>query len=202
MNASDAMERRSEVWVAMAELFLDTETRWSIPRTALSAVEAGLSVSEACEVWRYEVYPALAFNLWDIAGEWAGWERDWLIARIERVRRRWFHASPTCRALRKRLSPPPLKDLWLATARHMELLLPIDEPGERQQMADDLVVLARHYVDFCPTDFRDLSDEPFERIRALHPEPFEHAIRPVLNAEELTLARYRMKLALLRRGAA
>lgn len=82
----DAALRR--VWVAFADQFLDTETRHDLPLAALAAVEAGLSVDEALDVWRFEVFPVVGANLLSIAGEWAGWDEAWLAAEIREVRRR------------------------------------------------------------------------------------------------------------------
>lgn len=86
---------REDVWVALADQFLDTETRAWIPHAARVCVEAGLTPERAFEVWAYEVTPALWPNLWSVAGEWAGWERSWLCARIRRHRTRaswWRYA--------------------------------------------------------------------------------------------------------------
>lgn len=52
--------QRVDVWVAMADHFLDTETRHELPRTALACLEAGLSAAEARDVWYYEVSRARA----------------------------------------------------------------------------------------------------------------------------------------------
>ena len=30
----------------------------------------------------HEVYPVCKYNLWSVAGEWAGFDRDWLKAKI------------------------------------------------------------------------------------------------------------------------
>jgi hypothetical protein len=45
--------KRIEVWVAMADHFLDTETRHDIPLTAMRCIDAGMTFSEARRVWRY-----------------------------------------------------------------------------------------------------------------------------------------------------
>src|SRR5688500_807381 len=113
--AEDA--RRIEAWVAMAEHFLDTETRQEIPMTAPRCVQAGLSTEQARLVWQYEVSPAVAFNVWDIAGEWAGWDRDWLVDRIIRLRRRRLGRPGPLSWLRYRLRVHFLHDVWLSIGR-------------------------------------------------------------------------------------
>jgi hypothetical protein len=59
---------RIEVWLDMANHFLDTETRQAIPLTALCCLKAGLSVAAAREVWCFEVSPVVSCNLWNVAG--------------------------------------------------------------------------------------------------------------------------------------
>ena len=63
---------RVDVWEAMADHFLDTETRQDLARTAWRCVQAGLTVEQAARIWRDEICPAVGWNLWQVAGEWAG----------------------------------------------------------------------------------------------------------------------------------
>lgn len=188
--------RRVAVWVAMADHFLDTETRQEIALTALCCVEAGLTPDQASDVWRYEVSPAVSFNLWDVAGEWAGWDRDWLVQRIERLRTRWYHRSGTCRALRYRLGVHCMHGVWIAIGRCMEVLVTVPASAERQQLARDLTFVARHYFDFVPGDLAALDSSDSGRIRALYPEPFQHVMAPALVAGEAKTADGRLRSAL------
>ena len=41
------------------------------------------SVQDAEEILRHEVYPVLIWNLRSVAGEWAGFDREWLREAIE-----------------------------------------------------------------------------------------------------------------------
>jgi hypothetical protein len=50
---------RRAIWIALADQFLDTETRTWIPHTALQIVEAGYPLEEARRIWRYEVSPGI-----------------------------------------------------------------------------------------------------------------------------------------------
>lgn len=179
----------------MADHFLDTETRHDLALTALRCLEAGLTVREAEVVWCHEVSPAVAFNLWIVAGEWAGWPRDWLVERIERRRGRWDNAPGIARGLRYRLRAGCMHGVWVAIARHMQLLL-LQEPRARVVAADDLAWLARHAFDFCPPDPHALPRGALDRLRALYPEPFLHAIRPALVGGEDDLASRRVEAAL------
>jgi hypothetical protein len=65
------LERRKPVWDAMSDVFLDTETRWALPRVALTLVESGYGLDELGAIWKDEIVPECAWNLSPIAGEWA-----------------------------------------------------------------------------------------------------------------------------------
>ncbi|HUS67663.1 MAG TPA: hypothetical protein VMZ28_24170 [Kofleriaceae bacterium] len=162
--------RRVEVWVAMADHFLDTETRQDIPLTAWRCVVAGLSVAEARWVWDCEVTPAVGFNLREIAGEWAMWPRDWLVGQIES----------------SRLEQPPreqTKDgVWSAIERCIEALAVLPSPAAREETARDLHALARHWFDFVPP-VPDAAQR--ERLRALAPEPFRRLVAPATYPDEV-----------------
>ena len=85
MSSSDQL-RRERLWLALSDLFLDTETRWFLPYVAARAVEEGFSWSEVRHILELELTPVLGFNLLDVAGEWAGFEEDWLLGQL-RTRR-------------------------------------------------------------------------------------------------------------------
>lgn len=69
---------------AASELFLDTEVRWSIPWIAAEARASGLPWSAVDELFFKRVVPALVANLYDVAGEWAGFDRGWLAEALEK----------------------------------------------------------------------------------------------------------------------
>lgn len=188
--------RRIAVWRAMADHFLDTETRHEIPMTAFYCVQAGLTREQASEVWRYEVSPAVAFNLRDVAGEWAGWDAEWLVERIERLRSRWHHRPGTLRALRYRLRTSCLHGVWVSIERCMESLSALDCPVERRRRAEDLAFLARHYFDFGPDALAARPSADRQRIRSLYPEPFQRTLGPALVPGEEAAADARARSAL------
>ena len=75
--------RRNPVWIALAELYLDTELEEDQLRRAAQVFAAsGYTWVEIKEINYDDVAPALWFNVQDIAGEWAGWDEDWLLERI------------------------------------------------------------------------------------------------------------------------
>lgn len=189
-------ERRVAVWVAMADHFLDTETRHDIPLTAMSCVRAGLSTRDARYVWQYEVSRAVGFNVWDMAGEWAAWDRDWLVARIERLRKRWDNRSGTFRWLRYRIRVHLMHDVWLSIERCMDALLALSVSEEREHMARDLAFLGGHYFDFCPKPFSAVTPDERARICRLYPEPFVRLMSPATFRGEALDADRRVRTAL------
>ena len=71
-----------QLWEALADQFLDTETRHWLPRTAWLGVKSGLPWESISQCLHHQVAPAVAPNLLDIAGEWAGFPQDWLFSQI------------------------------------------------------------------------------------------------------------------------
>lgn len=62
------LARRRPVWEALAELLLDTETRWQLPAIAAVLVESGYAPAELERIWRREVLVELGGNALHIAG--------------------------------------------------------------------------------------------------------------------------------------
>ena len=184
-------EALESVWLSMGEHFLDTETRQGIPRTAMNCVDAGLSVDEAREVWCYEVSPVLAFNLWDIAGEWAGWPEGWLVESIRAQRTRGRKCGLTawlCYRLRVHFN----HSVWVSIERCMAALL-AEEGEARELMSSDLSFLAGHCFDFCADDAAGLADTEFVRLKKLYPDRFWHIMKPALVGGEEKDAKARLE---------
>ena len=187
--------RRIEVWVAMADHFLDTETRHNIPLTAMRCVEAGLSVAEVRDVWRYEVSPAVWPNGWSAAGEWEFWEREWLVGTIQEVRTTWTNRVPFLRWLLYRAQVHFTHGVGVAIERCVAALLAA-EPAERDPMSKALAGLARHYFDFCPSDLAQMDSVACGWLRLLYPEPFHQIIAPATLPCEGSRADQRVRTAL------
>jgi hypothetical protein len=129
------------VWIAFAEHFLDNETRHDLPLAALAAVEAGLTVQEARDIWRREVVPVVGSNLLCITGEWAFWDEEWLVEQIQQVRR-----QTGVLAWLERHGPDPNRRCWRVIAACMQELLSV-EPDRRVALARDLHALACPYFE-------------------------------------------------------
>jgi hypothetical protein len=141
------------VWVAFADQFLDTETRTWLPSAALAAVEAGLSVEQARDVWCQDVMPVVGRNLFAPLGQWSGWKETWLVESIREKRKR--KRGRFARSLQQRFALFASGSSW-RTVEHCMLALRAVAPEQRTTLVRDLHVLAEYYFDFTPSSF-DLS---------------------------------------------
>jgi hypothetical protein len=81
---------RRPVWEALSSLFLDTDTSLSRQWRAELLATSQYSVQEIETILLEEVYPVCSGNLFEIAGEWAGFDPEWLEQQILKRKR----ASP------------------------------------------------------------------------------------------------------------
>lgn len=82
-GADEVVRQRLPLWDAFAALFLDHEPGEATFRDLARAVRAsGVAIEQAEAILRNEVFPVLGWNLRSVAGEWAGWPRDWLAANL------------------------------------------------------------------------------------------------------------------------
>ena len=73
-------DHQKEVWKSLSEFYLDTELQDSdYLRIFKSLRKSNLSTEELKEIDLYEVFPSLQANLNSVAGEWAGFNEEWLI---------------------------------------------------------------------------------------------------------------------------
>ena len=83
MHDPQTIEARMPVWSALSEFFLDTDLQEDdYQRIASVLARSAYSIAEVEEILRYEVYPPLRSNLLSIAGEWAGFDEQWLCEKI------------------------------------------------------------------------------------------------------------------------
>ncbi len=77
------IEERKPIWVALSDFYLDTELQESDFRyIASKIIESPYSFEEVREIDKYEVFPVLQPNLLNVAGEWSGFDEEWLINSI------------------------------------------------------------------------------------------------------------------------
>jgi hypothetical protein len=75
------IERRKPVWAALSDLWLDTEqTVNDLQRIAGVMRRSGYSIDKLREIYLFEVAPVVFLNLLTVAGEWAGFDEEWLFA--------------------------------------------------------------------------------------------------------------------------
>ncbi len=71
------IKRRTPVWCALSNLFLDTELQTCDHRHIASVItEAGYTPDEAETILRTEVAPVFHMNLRAVAGDWASWDEE------------------------------------------------------------------------------------------------------------------------------
>ena len=79
------IERRKPLWIALSELWLDTELKpEDLENIARIMADSGLTIKELREVYLVEVAPVVSPNLCTVAGEWAGFDEEWLCSQIVR----------------------------------------------------------------------------------------------------------------------
>ncbi len=83
MLSESEIEKRFPVWDALSELFLDTELdETSHKYIARVILESGFTPAEIHQILWNEVFPGVGDNLRSVAGEWAGFNPEWLKSRI------------------------------------------------------------------------------------------------------------------------
>ncbi|MEQ1513809.1 MAG: hypothetical protein ABL934_14160 [Lysobacteraceae bacterium] len=89
--AFDAIDARIPVWVALSDLYLDTDVTLSHDDIARTLAVSPYPIDVLHEMLMYDVHPALYVNLMSVAGEWAGFDQSWLVERMMQTRRqpRW-----------------------------------------------------------------------------------------------------------------
>jgi hypothetical protein len=78
---SEQLETRKKIWIELSEFYLDIElTSEDFDRISKTFLESGIELSEIKRIDLIEVFPLLQLNLLSAAGEWAGFDEEWLIA--------------------------------------------------------------------------------------------------------------------------
>lgn len=96
--------RREAVWLALSELWLDTELdASSLERLARELFASGYPQQELEAIFRLEVAPVVWLNAWTTVGVWDGFEPAWLFEGCRRNQQRRASAWHRwrCRMLRR-----------------------------------------------------------------------------------------------------
>ena len=119
--APSDLEGRRPVWLALSDLFLDTDVNLLREGSTRTLAASPYSLEELDAILREEVCPACSFNLREVAGEWAGFDADWLERRILR-------------------GGPPPRPWWRRLGRYLTLgwSVPVRLPGEWAEWREDV----------------------------------------------------------------
>jgi hypothetical protein len=104
--AAADLERRRPVWLALSELFLDTDLdEPALERIARALRVSGYAPDELERILDREVAPILNANLRIVAGQWEGFDPDRLAERILERQRSWRRWLPSVAA-------GPARETW------------------------------------------------------------------------------------------
>lgn len=136
MTSMEANERKP-VWLAMSDLFLDTDVRIWYPRVAGILAESPFTIAELADIFAREVAPIAEQNLRIVAGEWAAFDEEWLISRI------------TARLARSNRKSDTAREDWQAVALLIAILRRL-EPAERPGRTAIWQQLSKFFLDRDP----------------------------------------------------
>ena len=161
----DELLRRRPVWEAMSDLFLDTETRWSVPYVARRCAESGYDDEVLERIFWAEVFPEGIENLLQVAGDWGMLKLDEpaLIKRANHGSIPW---------LTRRAHGWMVQDSWLATRQVTGWLreLPGDERLLRVRALD---LLGRRFFENPGSASLMVTPERVAEVRAVIEEEWK-----------------------------
>ena len=131
-------EASFEVVWSLSNLFLDTEVRDWVIAIADTCVESGLTDSEIRNIWKYQVTPAVYFNLLTI-GEWDFFDKEWLKERVEEVQKSRLNRPGVIGGLVYFLRSPLVSSLFKCVERAVKVLR---KEKNRKALRQDLTDLA------------------------------------------------------------
>ncbi len=79
------LEARPPVWIALSELYLDTDVTTSYAYIVHTLAASPYSTDTLHEILFDEVHPVLYHNLLSMVGVWAGFDEAWLVERVSRM---------------------------------------------------------------------------------------------------------------------
>ncbi|WP_350283753.1 hypothetical protein [Nitrosomonas sp.] len=80
--AAEDLAARQPVWEALSDMFLDMDTSLSRQWRADQLARSPYSIEQLEFILVNEVYPICKYNLLSMAGEWAGFDPEWLKEKI------------------------------------------------------------------------------------------------------------------------
>lgn len=116
--------RRRPLWIALSDLWLDTELQ-DADRDFIARVmlDSGYDRDTLERIMAEEVAPVVYLNLYSVAGEWAGFDPDWLCAEILAGLRRRGPVGRWWLRRRRTLMTRIMRDDWQdILRRHADLI--------------------------------------------------------------------------------
>jgi hypothetical protein len=168
MTSSINIEQRKPIWAALSEFYLDTELQDSdFLHIAFTIIESPYALEEVKTINKYEVFPVLQGNLLSPAGEWAGFDQDWLAEKIIYLLGR----KSKINKIATEITYPLFKWMFRSYWKKLELIY-----ADIKQNPDTYVVA-------CRTAF----------VNNLLPFQFEKAALPLYKKIEQTVLDYKAK---------
>ncbi|HEX3135412.1 MAG TPA: hypothetical protein VHX44_17745 [Planctomycetota bacterium] len=93
-SPAEDIDQRRTVWEALSELYLDTDTSLTRASRAKVLASSSYSLAELEKILANEVHPVCFPNQFQIAGEWVGFDLEWLekgILKRQSSAFRWFN---------------------------------------------------------------------------------------------------------------
>jgi hypothetical protein len=140
----EELERRRPVWDVMSDVFLDTETRWELPRIAFVLARSGYSAEELEAIWEHEIVPECAWNLLQPAGQWALFVVD-----EDRLTERAEGGPPTLDRMMGVASPLVIGAQWRAIKAMREALAALS-PEKQVSLAGMWTAFVHAYIEGPP----------------------------------------------------
>jgi hypothetical protein len=133
---------RVPVWTALSDMFLDTETRWYIPRVAFVLARSPYDGEELTQIWRREAIPQWGGNLLAVAGEWGMLDVD-----EKALVRHAESTAPLAGAATRFLLGGPLEAEWQAILALFHSLRAIPQEADRERYTNVWTAFAHGYIE-------------------------------------------------------
>ncbi|WP_299283336.1 hypothetical protein [uncultured Tateyamaria sp.] len=82
------LSAREQVWMAMAEMFLDSDFAYMLDAPARVLAASPFDLEELDHILLHEVYPVCGWNLYAPAGVWTGFDEEDVVTKISAYRAR------------------------------------------------------------------------------------------------------------------
>ena len=127
------IESRKPVWMALSDLWLDTElAEADLCRIARVLAQSKYDLDTLRSIYLFEVAPVVYQNLLCVAGAWAGFDPEWLFSEIIKRTYKAGVRHKLCCRLRKPIMTYATKDEWKFLERKVQEMQ-VKQPAEIDQ---------------------------------------------------------------------